>query len=74
MQEIEIEHDFDCELLRILGYVLETEVNSNRKRVGCYVKSNIKYVRRFDLEKTYCHVIISDIESHIGYEKRIINI
>ena len=74
MQEIEIEHDFDCELLRIPGYVLETEVNTNKKRVGCYVKSNIKYVRRFDLEKANCLMIILDIDSSIGYVKRIINI
>ena len=29
LQEIEINHDFDCNLLNIPGYTLETEQNTN---------------------------------------------
>ena len=45
MQETEIEADFDCELLRIPGFILEMENNKHKKRVGIYIKSNINYKR-----------------------------
>ena len=31
MQEIELEHEFNCDLLNIPGYKFESEVNKNKK-------------------------------------------
>ena len=61
MQEIELENDFDCNLMRIPGFVFEAE-SSKKKRVGCFVRDNIKYTRRNDLEKVNSHILIIDIE------------
>ena len=42
MQELEVDKDYDCTLLNIPGYVLEVEENINKKRVGCYIRENLK--------------------------------
>ena len=44
MQETELENDFDCNLVRIPGFVFEIE-NLDKKRVGCYIRNGIKYMR-----------------------------
>ena len=73
MQEKEIESEFDCELLRIPGYVLEMENNTNERRVGIYVKNNLNYVRLSRLEGQNNHLVIIELkEGHIN--NRIINI
>ena len=38
MQETELESNFDCNLLSIPGFTLETENTRNKKRVGIYIK------------------------------------
>ena len=37
MQEVEVETDFDVELLKLPGYILELENNTVKKRVGCFI-------------------------------------
>ena len=49
MQETEVCHDFDIDLLNIPGYILEVEQNDSKIRVATYIKKCIKYKRRCDL-------------------------
>ena len=74
MQEIEIEKDFDFELLNIPGYSFECETNDVKKRVGTYVKNTIKYTRHFELEGENNHLLIIDVENGMKIKKRFINI
>ena len=74
IQELEVEADFDCNLLNIPGYFFEYEMNDYKRRVGCYIKNNLRYKRKFDLEKENDHLIILDLESGIRRTRRIINI
>ena len=74
MQEIEVEHDFDCNLLRKPGFVLEMENNNLKKRVGCYIKDNLKFTRRNDIEKVNCHLLILDLVDQNESVKRIVNL
>ena len=73
MQKTELEVDFNWELLNIPGYVLEVENSLEKRRVGTYIKSNIKFVRRQDLEGVGNHLFILDITSNKKM-KRVINI
>ena len=50
MQETEVERDLNCNLLRIPGFVLQLEDNCDKKRVDIYLKNNLKFIRRTDLE------------------------
>ena len=61
MQEIELEASFDSNMLRFKGYDLEIEKNSVKSRVGMYVKREIQYIRRADLEGVDSHIIVIDI-------------
>ena len=72
MQEVEVETDFDVELLKLPGYIFELENNTVKKRVGCYIRENLKYRRRNDLESLNSHVIIMDFENAQKNYKRII--
>ena len=74
MQETEIEQDFDCKLLRIPGYVLELEDNRDKKRVGIYIKDNLNFLRKPDLEAENVHIIVIDIECKARISKRLINV
>ena len=42
-------------------YNIELELNDTKKRAGIYVRRDVKYKRRIDLEKKNCHVVIIDI-------------
>ena len=53
---------------------LELENNTVKKRVGCYIRENLKYRRRNDLESLNSHVIIIDFENAQKNYKRIINL
>ena len=44
-------------ILNYGDYLLELELNDEKKRAGIYVSKNIKYKRRYDLEKLNCHVL-----------------
>ena len=67
LQETEIPVNFPEKSLNCGGYNIELEMNSVKKRVGFYIKSNINYVRRSDLEKENCHVTIIDIKSNVPF-------
>ena len=62
MQEVEIEADFDCELMSIPGFNFECENNDNKKRVGIYIRDYIKYTRCLNLEGKNSHLIVIDVE------------
>ena len=73
MQETEVDISLDPDLLSFPGYNYESECVKNVKaRVGCYVKSNLNYIRRTDLEGTNLHLLVIDIKSE--HDLRIINI
>ena len=61
MQETEIEHGFDIELLNIPGFKLEVENNERKCWVATYLSNNVKYNRRHDLEGVNSHLQIFDI-------------
>ena len=71
-QECELESEDDEKLMAIGGYCFESEKNDHKKRVGFYIKNNVKYSRRLDLEGISSHVIIIDMKSMCGKETRII--
>ena len=72
MQETEICADFDEDLVQLLGFVLELETNVTKKRVGMYIKSDLSYRRRFELEGKDSNVIIIDLVDE--RKTRIINL
>ena len=72
MQETEIEINIDCSLLSFPSYKYESEINTTKSRVGCYVNSNLSYARRTDLEGFNSHLVILDIFG--PREMRIINV
>ena len=41
LQEIELENNFDCNVLNIPGFILETENTGHKKRVGMYVTDKL---------------------------------
>ena len=61
LQETELNNQIDHNLLSFPGFVYETEKASNKSRVGIYVNTCVKFVRRFDLEIVDCHVMILDV-------------
>ena len=72
MQETEIEINVDCSLLSFPSYIYESENNTTKSRVGCYVNSKLSYARRADLEGLNSHLVILDIYGL--REMRIINV
>ena len=72
MQETEICADFDEDLVQLLGFVLELETNVTKKRVGMYIKSDLSYRRRFEMEGKDSNVIIIDLVDE--RKTRIINL
>ena len=61
LQETEIEINLDHNIMSFPGYNYENENSPYRRRVVCYVNSNLKYVRRVDLEGNGLHLVIFDI-------------
>ena len=61
LQETEIPMNYPEEILNCDDYLLELEQNDDKKRVGIYISKNLKYERRYDLEKLNCHIIIIDV-------------
>ena len=73
MQETEVNHNLDQNLLGFPGYHFESEsISTYKARVGCYIKSGIDYVRRTELEGKDSHLIILDIRAE--RDLRIINV
>ena len=54
-------------------YNLELELNTCKKRVGFYIRKDIRYKRRDDLELKNLHVIIIDVLSESS-TLRIVNL
>ena len=62
LQETEIEPNYPLKILSFKGYDYLTENNSEKARTGIYINSNIPYLRRIDLEKPDCGIIIIDLD------------
>ena len=62
MLGVEIESDFDGNLLMINGYQLEIEKNTVKSRSGIFVSNDISYSRNVILEGINSHLVIIDIE------------
>jgi hypothetical protein len=71
-QETDIKINLDHNFLSFQGYNYEHESSPYRGRIGCYVQSNLKYVRRIDLEGNRLHLVIIDFKSDV--DLRIKNI
>ena len=61
LQEIEVPLCFHEELLNCGGFNLELETNSVKKTTGIYVRRDIKYTRRKDLESPDYRIVIIDV-------------
>jgi hypothetical protein len=72
LQEIELDSDFDQELLSFPNYCLEVEQNDVKRRVAIYIRSTINYRRRHDLEGSNSHLVVVDLYG--SPEMRIISI
>ena len=62
LQETELEKDFPMEALNSKSYYYEAEKSEIKSRVGIYIKTNIEYLRRLDLEESNHHLMIVDIK------------
>ena len=63
LQETEIQEDTDLKNLQIKGFTLEIETNTKKKRIATYIKNEIPYKRRNDLEQPDLHLMIIDVET-----------
>ena len=72
LQETEIPLNFPENVLNCGNYNLELEMNTDKKRAGIYIRSDVKYIRRNDLENGDRHLVIIDVLSHKPI--RIINV
>ena len=61
LQETEVEKHLNPVSLAINGYELELEMNNLKARTGIYVKNNMQYKRRNDLEGVNSNLVIIDI-------------
>ena len=61
MQEVEVQMNFPGKLLNCGDYNLELELNTVKKRTVIYLKKDIKYTRRIDLEKENLQIVIGVI-------------
>ena len=72
MQETEVQKDFPDTLLNCNGFCLELETCTDKKRSGIYLKNDINYTRRKDLEKNDVHIVIVDVTAETKF--RLINV
>ena len=72
LQETEIASDFPVVALSSRDYIFESETNDVKSRTGVYIRSNINYERRRDLEGSNNGIIIIDFHSHKQY--RLVNL
>ena len=49
------------DILNCNNYVIELEQNTLKKRAGIYIRKDVRYIRRSDLEKVNCHIVIIDV-------------
>ena len=57
LQETEVPSNFPENVLNTGGYILELKLNNCKKRAGIYIRSDIKYKRRHDLEMKNYHLV-----------------
>ena len=72
LQETEIPKNFPEKILDCGGFQLELELNKEKRRAGIYLSTNLKYVRRNDLQKEDYHIVIVDV--FLKVKVRIINV
>ena len=72
LQEIEIASDFPVVALSSRDYIFESETNDVKSRTGVYIRSNINYERRRDLEGSNNGIIIIDFQTHKQF--RLVNL
>jgi hypothetical protein len=51
-----------------VGYCYESETNEALSRVGVYIKSDINFVRRTELEGVNQHIIVIDVIGSIRFK------
>ena len=61
LQECEVPNTVDESTLTFPGYKIELEDNDIKKRTGIYIRNNISYQRRRDLEETNNNIVIIDV-------------
>ena len=62
MQEIDIHPDYNTDLLTFRGYGLITENNNMKKRTGMYIRNEIDYNRKEELEGNGSGLVIIDVK------------
>jgi hypothetical protein len=72
LQETEISPELDVNLISFPGFGYESETNSIKARVGCFIKNGINYKRCYKLEGVNAHLINIDVKAERNI--RIINI
>ena len=72
LQETEVPKNYPVEVLNCNDYVLELEESMQKSRVGIYLRNDVIYQRRTDLEDTNCHIVVVDVSCEIKI--RIINV
>ena len=61
LQETELNKNLDHNLLSFPGFCYESETNDIISRVGIYIKNDINFVRKTELEGINQHIIVIDI-------------
>ena len=72
LQETEVPNNYPEDQLNCNKYLLELEMSSQKRRAGIYLSSDLNYVRRIDLEKADCHIVIVDVLANVKF--RLINV
>ena len=62
LQETDIEQNYPINILSFKGYDYLNENNTSKARTGMYIKASLPYLRRDDLEKKDCGIIIVDLQ------------
>ena len=58
LQETEIPMNFPENILNSGGYTIELESNNEKKRAGFYIRNDLSYIRRYDLERENTHLYL----------------
>ena len=72
LQEVEIEPDYNSDLLSEKDYKIEIEKNNFKSRSAIVIKNNISYQRRQDIEGQDLGIVIIDLNGQDKY--RIVNL
>jgi exonuclease III len=72
LQETKLNPTMNPDLMCIKGYKLEIEQNDDKVRTATYIRKDIDYKRRKDLEMKNGHMIVIDLGR--GMDIRIMNI